>query len=122
MAVPFAAVITMTLAASSTVALTVMRRVHIAVPAILYEVDRLAAGVVPAAMLAPVLRVTRGYAQVDRLAYHTHRHGLDDNRLRVDQLWPREVTDVDAAVKAGFADLDGYANVAAKCRAGYDCR
>src|SRR5262249_9759632 len=43
-------------------------RVDVRVPAILDEVDALAAGVVLAAVLAPVLRVAGGHAEVDRRA------------------------------------------------------
>ena len=58
------------------VLLTVARNVNVVVPVVSHEVDRLAARVVLLAMLPPVLRMTRGHAQVDRLRHHRYRHAL----------------------------------------------
>jgi len=58
MAVPLAIMISMMLA----VALTIAQHILFVIPAILHKVDRLSTGVVFAAMLAPVLCVTRRYA------------------------------------------------------------
>ena len=64
------------------VMLTILWHIHLVVPAILDEIDRVAAGVVLATMLAPVLRVPRRYAHVNGLTYNTHRHRLDYDGLR----------------------------------------
>ncbi len=107
--------IIMMLATTPAVALAVARHVLMLVPVILHEIDRLATGVVLAAMLAPVLSVTRRYVEIDRLAYHAQGHRLDHDRLRVDQLRLREVADVDAAIEARLADLHRYTDIGGKC-------
>src|SRR5258708_39036544 len=94
---PSVAVITVMLAMVPAMTFAVARRVLILVPAILHEVDRLAARVVLAAILAPILRVFRRYPQVHRLANHAHRRRLDHDRLRIDDLRLRGVTDVGGA-------------------------
>ncbi|MFD2271909.1 hypothetical protein ACFS07_14010 [Undibacterium arcticum] len=77
--------------------LTVARNVDVVIPTILDEIDPLTAGIVSIAILAPVLGMARRHMQVERWACHSHR--LDDDRLRVDQLWRRHIADVNAAIK-----------------------
>jgi len=93
------------------VMLTILWHIHLVVPAILYKVDRVAAGVVLATMLAPVLRATWRYAQVNGRMHNTHGHGLDYDRLRVDHLRLREGADVNAPIEARLAHLHRYTDI-----------
>jgi hypothetical protein len=62
----------------------VTRNVLAVVPVVLHEEDPLAAGVVFAAVLAPMFGLTRRDAQIDRRAFH--RYPFDHNGLTVDYL------------------------------------
>src|SRR5450830_579980 len=104
-AVVAATVVTATMAMLGAVA----RRVIVQVPAVTHEVDAASAGVVRAAMLAPFFRVTRRDAQVKGLGDVAGR-ALHDDGLAIQHLRCR-VADVDAAVEAGLADIDGNADV-----------
>src|SRR5947207_257932 len=57
------------------------RHVLLLVPVLLHEVDRLAAGVVLAAVLLPVLCMAGGHVQIDRLLLHDDRRRRDDHGL-----------------------------------------
>jgi hypothetical protein len=74
------------------------------VPAILHKEYALAAGVIFAAMFAPVSGVIGRNAQIDRRAFH--RSPLDNHRLRKYEWWPRKVADVESTVKSGLANAD----------------
>jgi hypothetical protein len=115
------AITTLALIVSSASALTIALYVLFVVPPILHEIDRLSTGVVLVAMLAPVLRLAWRHAQVDRLAYHLCRRLLNHDRLPVDNARLREVADVNAAIEAGVANLDGYANIGGKCGSSNRC-
>jgi hypothetical protein len=95
--------------------------VVVVVPALLDEEDALAAGVVFAAVLAPVLGVSGRDAEVDRRTLDHHRRGLDDDRLGIDhRRWLRHRADVDPAVEPRVADRDGDAHVGGAGRAGQE--
>lgn len=85
-----------------TMMLLVTRNVLVVIPVVLHEVDPLAAGVVFAAVFAPVFRVARGHMQIDRRA--VNQYPLDYNRLPVDKLRLRIIADVEAAIETGLAD------------------
>jgi hypothetical protein len=108
----------MTLVVTSAMALTVSRRVLIFVPIVIYKVDRLATSVVLAAILSPVFLVFCRHAHVDWLLNHTRWRGLYQDWLRIDHLWLWEVADVDAAIEAGLANLDGNADIGGNSRRG----
>lgn len=95
------------------------RNVIALVPIVPHKVDPLAAGVVLVAMLAPVLAVARGHAQIDWFAFY-HDHPLDDSRLRIKHPWRRIwiVANVDAAIEAWLADGYRNSNVGGECRSG----
>src|SRR4030066_1857831 len=93
-----------------------MRYVLAAVPAVLHKVDPFAAGVVLAAVFAPVFGRARGPFQVDRRA--VHRYPLDDSRLPIEYSWRRVAADVDLAIEAGLADADGHPDVGREGRKG----
>lgn len=87
----------------------VTRNILVVVPVVLHKVDPLAAGIVFAAVLAPMFGVARRYAQIDRRA--AHRYPLDDYRLTINHLWRRIVADVEPSIEAGLADADRDSNV-----------
>jgi len=82
------------------VMLTVLRHINIVVPAVAYEIDRPAAGVVSAAVLVPLFRMSGRNVHVDRLRDNGDRR-LDHNGLRIDDLRLGKISDVDMAVKTG---------------------
>lgn len=97
-----------------TMMLPVARGVFVGVPMVLHEVDPFAAGLVLAAVLAPVLGVAGRDAQVDGWA--VHRYALDEGRLRIEEYRRRVAANVDPAIKPGLADADRYANIGGECR------
>lgn len=99
-----------------TMTLLVTRHVVLLVPVVPHEVDPLATGVVLTAVFAPVFLMARADVQIDRRA--GNHDPFDYNRLSIDDLRPRKVSDIDTAIKAGLADVDGYANVGGEYRRG----
>ena len=94
----------------------VTRHVFVVVPVVSHKVDRPAAGVVLRAMLTPVFLVARRHVQVDRRGGNKLRRPLDHNGLRVNQLWPRDVANIDLPVEAGLADADRHTHIGGKRR------
>ncbi len=92
-----------------------MRNIDIVVPFILYEIDRMAAGVVLAAVLAPVLRMAGRHMHINWLINDTDRYGMNHHRSCVDEFRLGKTADVNAAVKARLVDTDRDSNVGAKC-------
>jgi len=84
----------------------VMRNIDIVVPSFFYEIDRMAAGIVFAAVLAPVLRMTGRNVHIDWLINDTDRRGPNHDGSCVDELRLGKTPDVNAAVKAGLGDTD----------------
>jgi hypothetical protein len=77
MALPLVLVIVLILTAG-------MRHIDIMVPTFLHEIDRVATRMVPGAMFAPVLGMAGGHVQVKRWRGDNRGHGLDDDRLGVE--------------------------------------
>ena len=92
-----------------------MRHVYIVVPTITHEIDRLAASVIFAAVLAPVFLMTRRYVQVDWLVSSTSRSMPDLNGSCVNEFWLRIVSDVNAAIKTRLADADRHTDISCLC-------
>jgi hypothetical protein len=88
-----------------------MRNIDIVVPSIFYEIDRVAAGIVFAAVLAPVLLMTGRYVQIDRLINDTSRGGPNHDRSCVNDFGLGKTPDVNAAVKAGLSDTDRHPDI-----------
>src|SRR3954453_8748764 len=80
--------------------------VALAHPLVANEVDRLAAGMVLAAVAAPVLLMRRRHVQIDRATLDDDGRRRDDHRLRVIERRVRQVANVDAAVHARLVDAD----------------
>lgn len=72
---------------SATILFAISWNIFTLVPAILHKIDRLTAGIVLPAMLAPIFTVTRRYTQINRIA---HDHGsFNDSGLSVNYWWAR---------------------------------
>ena len=83
-----------------------LRHILLVIPIVLHKINRLVAGVVPAAVLTPVFCMSRWHVQVDRLPWHKDRRFSYDYRLRVDQHRWWTVAKVDTTIKAGLTDAD----------------
>jgi len=91
----------------------ITRDVHLVVPAILNKIDPFAAGILFPAVFAPVFCMTGWHMQVDRLS---GRNPMNQARFPICQSRLEVVADVDAAIEAGLADVDGYAHIGRECR------
>ena len=89
----------------------IVRRVYVAIPVVVHEIDGLAAGVVTITVPVPVLIVPRWNAKVDWTRHHGHRGLVDDDRMRMDDLWLGNLTDIDAAIESRLANTDRNADV-----------
>lgn len=93
----------------------IVRRKIIVIPAVLYKVDWIVAGIIAAAILTPSFSVARRDAHVDRFIYINVT--MNQNWLSINQAWLRiwVITDIDAAVKSGLANADGNADIRCNC-------
>jgi hypothetical protein len=92
-----------------------LRYIDIIVPPVTNEIDRLAAGIIFAAVLAPVLLMTRRHVQVHRLINNAGRHGSNHDGSRVNEFGLREASDVNASIKTGLADADRHTDIGCLC-------
>jgi hypothetical protein len=103
-----------------TMMFTIVGHVGIGVPVMPDEVDRLAAGVVLAAMVAPIALIAWTHMQIDRrrqlAALNTDAH---DGRA-IEEAGRRRVADIHASVKSGIAQADGDPHLCERCAA--DCQ
>jgi hypothetical protein len=88
-----------------------MRHIHIIVPFFLYEIDRVAAGIVFAAVLALVFRMTGRYMHINWLINNTDRYGMNYDRSCVNEFRLGKTPNVNAAVKAGLGDTDRHTDI-----------
>lgn len=86
---------------------TIMRHVHIVVPAISYKVHRPSAGIISATVAAPVTGLFRADMQVDGRHIHMNAGWCNDKRFGKQQWRRRHAVDVNAAEKVGIANMDG---------------
>jgi hypothetical protein len=93
----------------------VTRNVFVLIPISVHKVDPLAAGVVLAAMFAPVFFIAGGNVEIDRRTMD--RHPLDYHWLTVEYTRRRiATTNLELSIEAGLADADGYADIGRVCR------
>jgi len=100
--------------------LTIVGHVTIGVPVMPDEIDRLAAGVVLAAVMAPIALIAWAYMQLDRPRQHTATNVYAHDRRAIDEAGRRRVADIHASVKAGFTQADGDRHLCECCAA--DCQ
>jgi hypothetical protein len=103
-----------------TMVFTIVRSVSIGVPVMLDEKDRLAAGVVLAAVMAPIALIAWAYMQIDRRRQHAAMNAYAHDGRAIDEAGRRRVADIHASVKAGFAQADGGRHLCECCAA--DCQ
>ena len=93
------------------VVFTVMGDVGIVVPVISNEVDRLAAGVVLAAMLTPISFMSRPHVKINRGWQRVTATPYGNDRRAIDKPWCRSIPNVDSAKKPRFTDVDRDSDV-----------
>ena len=103
-----------------TMVFTIVRNVSIGVPVMPDEEDRLAAGVVLAAVMAPIALIAWAYMQIDRRRQHAAMNAYAHDGRAIDEAGRRRVADIHASVKAGLAQGDGGRHLRECCAA--DCQ
>jgi len=93
----------------------ILRYIDIIVPPITHEIDRLAASIIFAAVLAPFFLMARRHVQVHRLINNTGRSMPNHDGLCVYEFGLRKVSDVNAAIKTGLADADRHTDIGCLC-------
>ena len=99
---------------------TIVGNVTIGVPVMPDEEDRLAAGVVLAAVMAPIALIAWAYMQIYRRRQHAAMNAYAHDGRAIDEAGRRCVADIHAPVKAGFAQADGGRHLCECCAA--DCQ
>jgi len=90
-----------------TVVFTIVGNVGIGVPVMADEVNGLAAGVVLAAVMAPIALIAGAHMQIDRRRQHAAMNAYAYDRRAIDEARCRRVADIHAAVKPRVAQVDG---------------
>ena len=99
---------------------TIVGNVSIGVPVMPDEVDRLAAGVVFAAVVAPIALIARTHMQIDRRRQYAAMNAYAHDGRAIDEAGRRRVADIHASVKTGVAQADGGRHLCERCAA--DCQ
>ena len=102
-------------AVAMSVSRLIFRYIDVVIPLISHEIDRPATGIVFMTMFCPMFFVSRRNMQIERRMRHTHRHGTDHDRLRINDLWPWKVSDIDLAIKAWLTNADRHADIGGLC-------
>ena len=89
----------------------VLRHIDVVVPAVLNEVDLTTAGIVLRAVTAPVALVARLHVEVYGRLAHILRVLLHHHGLLVDHRRGRRVAQIDLAIEAGLANIDGNTDI-----------
>jgi hypothetical protein len=95
---------------------TIVGHVGICVPVMPDEVDRLAAGVVLAAMMAPIALIPGAHMQIDRRRQFAALNANTHDGRAIDEAGRRRVADINASVESGVAQVDGDPHLC-ECRA-----
>jgi len=103
-----------------TMVFTIVGNVSIGVPVMPDEVDRLPAGVVLTAVVAPIALVARAHMQIDRRRQHAALNAYANHGRAIDEARRRRVADIHASVKARVAQADGGGHLCARRAA--DCQ
>src|SRR5580704_3992838 len=84
----------------------IVGNVSIGVPVMPDKVDRLATGVVLAAVMAPIALIARSHMQIDRRRQHAAMNTYAHDRRAINEAGRRRVADIYASVKARVAQFD----------------
>jgi hypothetical protein len=95
----------------------IVGNVSFGVPVMLDEVDRLAAGVVLAAMMAPIVLIAWAHMQIDRWRQRGAMNAYTHDRRVIDKAGRRRVADIHATVKARVAQTDRDSHLCERCAA-----
>ena len=93
------------------ISLPVMRYINIIVPFIADEIDGSSAGVIFLAVFTPISLLSRRHMKIERRLFNAPTRGDNDDGFFINNLGRRCIPDVDAAIKTGFADSDGYVDI-----------
>jgi hypothetical protein len=109
------AAVTSVVIAIAIIPLTINRYIFVVVPAILYKVDWVIAGIITTAIAAPVLSVAWWHPKIKRFVYICMT--MYDDRPAVNYPWCRIriISDVYATIKTGLAYADGYSYIGSQC-------
>lgn len=91
----------------------IMWNILAVVPVVLYKIDALTAGVILAAMLAPMFSMAWWHPQID--GWTVHRYLLDYHRLTIEHLWLWVTTNIKPTIEAWLANADRNTNVGSEC-------
>lgn len=106
-----------------TMVFTIVGNVSIGVPVMPDEVDRLAAGVVLAAMVAPIALIAWAYMQIDRWWQCAAMNAYAHDGRAIDEAGRRRIADIHAPVESGVAQVDGDPHLCERCAAdGQRCK
>lgn len=104
---------------------TIVGNEGVRVPVMLDEIHRLAAGVVLAAMVAPIALIAWPHMQIDRRRQYAALNAYAYDGCAIDEAGRRRVADIHASVESGVAQTYGDAHLgergAADCQR-YDAR
>ena len=105
-----------------TVVLAIVRDVSIGVPVMPDEIDRLTAGIVLAAVMAPVALIARAHMEIDRRRQYAAMNSYTHDGRTIDEAGRRRVADIHASIKARVAQADGGPHLCERCAADYHRR
>jgi len=103
-----------------TMVFTIVGHVGMGVPVMPDEVDRLAARVVLAAMVAPIALIARAHMQINRRRQHAALNTYAHDGRAIDEAGRRRIADIHASVESGIAQVDGDPHLCERCAA--DCQ
>ena len=103
-----------------TMVLTIMGNVGIGVPIMPDEVDRLAAGVVFATVMAPIALIAWAHMQIDRRRQDAASNAYAHHGRAINEAGRRRVADIHASVKSRVTKADGDPHLCERCAA--DCQ
>ena len=113
----FVAVVAVIVPMFITMVFTIMGNISIGVPIMPYEVDRLTAGVVLAAVMAPIALIAWLHMKIDRRRQHAALNAYAHDGRAIDEAGRRRVADIHASVKARIAQADGGRDLCERCAA-----
>ena len=94
-----------------TMVFTIVGYVGMGVPVMPDEVDRLPAGVVLAAMVAPIALIARAHMQINRRRQRAALNTYAHNGRAIDEAGRRRIADIHAPVKSRVAQVDGHSHL-----------
>jgi hypothetical protein len=100
--------------------IAIVGNVSAGVPVMPNEVDRLAAGIVLAAMVAPIALISRANVQINRWRQHAAMNAYAHDGRAIDEAGRGRVAEIHASVEAGIAQADGGRHLCERCTA--DCQ